>query len=177
MCSCPETQSPGQFVDLILGCLLVPSLWLIWSQNFSTSFLLVMVGGKFSPALGKVTDSITINPHVNGAFDPVLTTCILQAAWLLRLCGVSAHSPKEFDDPNTTISNLLSGLKSLGFAPPSYPPIKLAVGYGPEVCAMLDALAGLALQTKGWTPQPLLHIQTRYVCGTPMINIICAGQA
>ena len=103
---------------------------------------------------------------------------MLQAAWLLRLCGVSAHSPKELDDPNTTIANLLSGLKALGFAPPSYPPIKLAVGYGPEVCGLLDALADLALQTKGWAPQPLLHIQTRW--GGAQINrnhyvILCGG--
>jgi hypothetical protein len=35
---------------------------------------------------------------------PVLA---LQVAWLLQLCGLSVPTPKEFDDPNTTLQSLM----------------------------------------------------------------------
>ncbi|KAF6265151.1 intra-flagellar transport protein 57-domain-containing protein [Scenedesmus sp. NREL 46B-D3] len=73
------------------------------------------------------------------------------AAWLLQLCGLSVPTPKEFDDPNATLQGLMQALRSLGFAPPSYPPTKLAAGFGREVCALLDALADVTLERRGFT--------------------------
>lgn len=44
---------------------------------------------------------------------------------------------------------MLQGLRSLGFAPPSYAPTKLSPGYGREVCALLDGLADVTLERRG----------------------------
>ena len=73
----------------------------------------------------------------------------LQAAWLLQLCGTNIPTPKEFDDPNTTLHALLQAMRSLGFANPSYPPTKLSSGHGKEVCAMLDGLLDVTIEHKG----------------------------
>lgn len=41
----------------------------------------------------------------------------LQAVWLLRLCGITLPSPKEFDDPNTTLQvQYLCTCSQLGLA-------------------------------------------------------------
>lgn len=80
------------------------------------------------------------------------TACLrLQVAWLLQLCGINVPPPKEFDDPNATLSNLLNGCRALGFVPVSYPPVKLTNGYGREVCGVLDALLDLTLERQGFT--------------------------
>ncbi len=43
------------------------------------------------------------------------------AAWLSRKCGQQFEQPQEFDDPNSTISNVLDALRKVGvsvdFAP------------------------------------------------------------
>lgn len=57
--------------------------------------------------------------------------------------------PKEEEDPSQVCSQIFTHLKKLGFAPPSYPPAKLTVGYGKEVAAVLDALATQAVEQSG----------------------------
>ncbi|WIA17771.1 hypothetical protein OEZ85_009284 [Tetradesmus obliquus] len=83
------------------------------------------------------------------------------AAWLLQLCGLSVATPKEFDDPNATLQGLMQALRSLGFAPPSYPPTKLAAGYGREVCALLDSLADVTLERRGFAASRPVYQQDR----------------
>ncbi|WIA38068.1 hypothetical protein OEZ86_001437 [Tetradesmus obliquus] len=83
------------------------------------------------------------------------------AAWLLQLCGLSVPMPKEFDDPNATLQGLVQALRSLGFAPPSYPPTKLAAGYGREVCALLDSLADVTLERRSFAASRPVYQQDR----------------
>ncbi|KAJ9508190.1 hypothetical protein QJQ45_021540, partial [Haematococcus lacustris] len=73
------------------------------------------------------------------------------AAWLLGLSGVDIPAPKEFDDPNTICANILNACKKLGFAPPSYHPTKLTVGYGRDIVGVLDGLADYALERRNFT--------------------------
>eukprot|EP00879_Flechtneria_rotunda_P033015 GHRR01036530.1.p1 GENE.GHRR01036530.1~~GHRR01036530.1.p1 ORF type:complete len:417 (+),score=164.74 GHRR01036530.1:845-2095(+) len=84
------------------------------------------------------------------------------AAWLLQSCGMSTPTPKEFDDPNATLQAILQGLRSLGFASPSYPPTKLNAGYGKEVCAVLDGLLDVTLERKGMVIGRPVHQEERY---------------
>lgn len=83
------------------------------------------------------------------AVSTCLTDAVMQAAWLLQLCGSNIPTPKEFDDPNTTLQTILQLVRALGFAVPSYPPTKLAAGYGKEVCALLDGLLDVTLERRG----------------------------
>uniref|UniRef100_A0A8C2JA67 Intraflagellar transport protein 57 homolog n=1 Tax=Cyprinus carpio TaxID=7962 RepID=A0A8C2JA67_CYPCA len=46
------------------------------------------------------------------------------AAWLISLCGQPFDTPQEYDDPNATISNILSELRALG-GQLNFPPSKL----------------------------------------------------
>ena len=43
------------------------------------------------------------------------------SAWLIRTTGVTFEQPQEFDDPNSTISNILDNVRKIGvtidFAP------------------------------------------------------------
>ncbi|KTG38939.1 hypothetical protein cypCar_00036904, partial [Cyprinus carpio] len=41
------------------------------------------------------------------------------AAWLISLCGQPFDTPQEYDDPNATISNILSELGGQLNFPPS----------------------------------------------------------
>jgi hypothetical protein len=71
------------------------------------------------------------------------------AAWLLQRAGAPVPAPKEFDDPNAVLAGLLGAARALGggaaAAAAAAPPPRLAAGWGPEVCALLDALAGAAV--------------------------------
>jgi hypothetical protein len=80
------------------------------------------------------------------------TTNPPQAAWLLKRAGVNGPTPQEFDDPNTTLGNLLLGCKNLGFAPPTYPQARLLGGWGKEVVGLLEALSEVVLEKTGWAP-------------------------
>lgn len=71
-----------------------------------------------------------------------------QSTWLLSLAGVELPYPKEFDDPNLTCTNLLNAIKKLGFASPSYHPTKLTVGYGKEVCGVVEGLVDYVLEKR-----------------------------
>uniref|UniRef100_G1Q9M0 Intraflagellar transport protein 57 homolog n=1 Tax=Myotis lucifugus TaxID=59463 RepID=G1Q9M0_MYOLU len=72
------------------------------------------------------------------------------AAWLINKAGRHFEQPQEYDDPNATISNVLSELRSFGRSA-DFPPSKLKSGYGEHVCYVLDCLAEEALKYIGFT--------------------------
>uniref|UniRef100_A0A672MZH6 Intraflagellar transport protein 57 homolog n=1 Tax=Sinocyclocheilus grahami TaxID=75366 RepID=A0A672MZH6_SINGR len=72
------------------------------------------------------------------------------AAWLISLCGRPFDTPQEYDDPNATVSNILSELRALG-GQVDFPPSKLKSGSGEHVCYVLDQLVEKALKSKGFT--------------------------
>ncbi|KAH0624972.1 hypothetical protein JD844_032935 [Phrynosoma platyrhinos] len=67
------------------------------------------------------------------------------AAWLINKAGHPFEQPQEYDDPNATISNILSELRSFGRSV-DFPPSKLKAGYGEQACYVLDCLAEQALK-------------------------------
>ncbi|XP_067308622.1 intraflagellar transport protein 57 homolog isoform X2 [Pseudorasbora parva] len=71
------------------------------------------------------------------------------SAWLISLCGRSFDTPQEYDDPNATVSNILSELRALG-GQVDFPPSKLKSGSGEHVCYVLDQLVEKALKSKGF---------------------------
>uniref|UniRef100_A0A8C2DSI5 Intraflagellar transport protein 57 homolog n=2 Tax=Cyprinus carpio TaxID=7962 RepID=A0A8C2DSI5_CYPCA len=72
------------------------------------------------------------------------------AAWLISLCGRPFDTPQEYDDPNATVSNILSELRALG-GQVDFPPSKLKSGSGEHVVYVLDQLVEKALKSKGFT--------------------------
>ncbi|XP_060006622.1 intraflagellar transport protein 57 homolog isoform X2 [Lagenorhynchus albirostris] len=72
------------------------------------------------------------------------------AAWLINKAGHPFEQPQEYDDPNATISNILSELRSFGRTA-DFAPSKLKSGYGAHVCYVLDCLAEEALKYIGFT--------------------------
>ncbi|XP_059828317.1 intraflagellar transport protein 57 homolog isoform X1 [Hypanus sabinus] len=71
------------------------------------------------------------------------------AAWLLNQAGRLFEQPQEYDDPNATITNILTELRALGGSV-DFPPSKLKQGYGEQVCYVLDRLAEEALKYTGF---------------------------
>ncbi|XP_042222192.1 intraflagellar transport protein 57 homolog isoform X2 [Homarus americanus] len=67
------------------------------------------------------------------------------SAWLIRKTGRNMEQPQEYDDPNSTVSNILDHLRQLGIAV-DFPPNKLKVGYGEHAIFVLDRLADFALK-------------------------------
>ncbi|GFR50652.1 hypothetical protein Agub_g12901 [Astrephomene gubernaculifera] len=94
------------------------------------------------------------------------------AHWLLSLAGQDMPTPKEFDDPNQTCSNLLGAVKRLGFAPPTYHPSKLTVGNGKEVVGVLDALVDYVLEKRHHT-----YKRPQYTDGGPDDGLIVDDEA
>ncbi|KAM9038227.1 intraflagellar transport protein 57 homolog isoform X3 [Antechinus flavipes] len=72
------------------------------------------------------------------------------AAWLINKAGCPFEQPQEYDDPNATISNILSELRSFGRSA-DFPPSKLKSGHGEHVCYVLDCLAEEALKYVGFS--------------------------
>lgn len=66
-------------------------------------------------------------------------------AWLLSLDGKRFDPPDQYDDPNTICSNLLTKLKELGLVQ-SMSQTALRVGWGEEICTILNNLAQNALK-------------------------------
>ncbi|OCT92358.1 intraflagellar transport protein 57 homolog isoform X1 [Xenopus laevis] len=62
------------------------------------------------------------------------------SAWLINKAGNNFDQPQEYDDPNATISNILSQLRSFGYSV-DFPPSRLKAGYGEQVCYVLDCFA------------------------------------
>jgi estrogen-related receptor beta like 1 len=67
------------------------------------------------------------------------------AAWLIRKTGKRFDPPQEFDDPNSTISNILEQVRKLGVTI-DFPPSKLKQGYGEHAIFVLDRLSDEALR-------------------------------
>ena len=66
------------------------------------------------------------------------------------------EQPQEFDDPNTTISNILDRLRKFGVTI-DFAPSKLKQGFGEQALFVLDRLSDEALRATQFTwspPQP-----------------------
>ncbi|XP_077524455.1 intraflagellar transport 57 isoform X2 [Amblyomma americanum] len=77
------------------------------------------------------------------------------AAWLIQQSGMAFETPQESDDPNTTISNILDVVRSMGTSI-DFPPSRLKQGWGEHVIFVLDHLADKALKKKHFTWKTLL---------------------
>ncbi|XP_006813858.1 intraflagellar transport protein 57 homolog [Saccoglossus kowalevskii] len=67
------------------------------------------------------------------------------SSWLINLSGKQFDPPQEYDDPNATISNILTEVRQLG-ATVDFPPSKLKSGYGEHVIYVLDKFADETLR-------------------------------
>lgn len=67
------------------------------------------------------------------------------AGWLIRKIGKRFDPPQEFDDPNSTIANILDHVRQLG-ATIDFAPSKLKQGYGEQALFVLDTLVDHALK-------------------------------
>ncbi|KAK6310294.1 intraflagellar transport protein 57 homolog [Coregonus clupeaformis] len=72
------------------------------------------------------------------------------ASWLINAAGRPFEQPQEYDDPNATVSNILSQLRAFGGLV-DFPPSKLKAGSGEHVCYVLDRLAEEALKKRGFS--------------------------
>ena len=78
------------------------------------------------------------------------------AAWLIRKSGKNFESPQEFDDPNSTIANILDHVRRRGVTI-DFAPSKLKQGYGDQALFVLDTLSDEALRAVNFqwrTPVP-----------------------
>ena len=67
------------------------------------------------------------------------------SSWLIRKAGQDMDQPQEFDDPNTTISNILDRLRRFGVTI-DFAPSKLKQGFGEQALFVLDRLSDEALR-------------------------------
>lgn len=67
------------------------------------------------------------------------------SAWLIRKTGRPFETPQEFDDPNSTISNILDVLRQMGDTI-DFPPSKLKQGFGDQAIFVLNRLADEAIK-------------------------------
>lgn len=80
------------------------------------------------------------------------------AAWLIRKCAGNFETPQEFDDPNSTIANILDILRSIGVQI-EFPPSKLKAGFGEHVIFVLDRLADQALKLNNFQWKKPVYIE------------------
>ncbi len=78
------------------------------------------------------------------------------------MAGIDLPAPKEFDDPNLTCQNIIASVKKLGFASPSYAPMKLTSGNGKEVCGVLDGLVDYVLESRNFTYKKPIYLPDGY---------------
>lgn len=71
------------------------------------------------------------------------------ASWLINEAGRPFEEPQEYDDPNATVSNILSELRHFG-AVVDFPPSKLKSGSGEHVCYVLDRLVDEVLKNRAF---------------------------
>lgn len=79
-----------------------------------------------------------------------MDTCATVMLLLLFLSALLLCCALPFMHPQ----GILQGLKSLGFAAPSYAPTKLLAGWGREVCVLLDGLTDVTLERRGLNRLP-----------------------
>merc|ERR1712012_104471 len=72
------------------------------------------------------------------------------SSWLIRKAGQDMDQPQEFDDPNTTISNILDRLRRFGVTI-DFAPSKLKQGFGEQALFVLDRLSDEALRSTQFT--------------------------
>ncbi|CAG0895885.1 unnamed protein product [Cyprideis torosa] len=78
------------------------------------------------------------------------------ASWLVRKTGKNFATPLEYDDPNSTIADIIDHARSMGISV-DFPPSRLKQGCGEQVIYLLDRLADEALKvnTFSWE-RPLI---------------------
>ena len=67
------------------------------------------------------------------------------AGWLIRKSGRPFDPPQEFDDPNTTITNILDIVRQMGVSI-DFAPSKLKQGFGEQAIFVLDRLSDETLR-------------------------------
>lgn len=72
------------------------------------------------------------------------------AAWLIRKTGKDFEQPNEEDDPNSIITTIIDVLREKGIAV-DFSNHKLKLGYGDQVCYILNVLADEALKADKFT--------------------------
>ncbi|KAK6636244.1 hypothetical protein RUM43_009902 [Polyplax serrata] len=82
------------------------------------------------------------------------------AAWLINKCGKLFEQAQEYDDPNSTISNILDVLREFDI-PVNFPPSRVKQGFGENVIYILDQLANQAMKfnnVKWLHPEPVKEV-------------------
>jgi len=72
------------------------------------------------------------------------------AGWLIRKSGRTFDPPQEFDDPNTTITNILDIVRQMGVSI-DFAPSKLKQGFGEQAIFVLDRLSDETLRSTNFT--------------------------
>jgi len=70
-------------------------------------------------------------------------------SWLMRLNHLTFQRPEQFDDPNTTVANMMEAMKRARLSV-DYPMQKVKQGYGEAVCVVLSLLCDAALEKAGF---------------------------
>eukprot|EP00040_Diaphanoeca_grandis_P011725 m.60116 g.60116 ORF g.60116 m.60116 type:complete len:425 (+) comp22803_c0_seq1:247-1521(+) len=71
-------------------------------------------------------------------------------SWLLSIAGENFDAPEQYDDPNTTITNVLIKLREIGSYGKDLSSTTIRTGSGTEVILILAALAQRALKSSKW---------------------------
>eukprot|EP01002_Notosolenus_urceolatus_P001556 NODE_1404_length_1429_cov_115.365217_g1169_i0.p1 GENE.NODE_1404_length_1429_cov_115.365217_g1169_i0~~NODE_1404_length_1429_cov_115.365217_g1169_i0.p1 ORF type:complete len:428 (+),score=171.24 NODE_1404_length_1429_cov_115.365217_g1169_i0:103-1284(+) len=67
-------------------------------------------------------------------------------AWLMTMCGSGMQPPGQFDDPNSTSTNIIYEMKNMGFSVAQIQLQKLKQGHGESILIALTLLVDKALQ-------------------------------
>lgn len=139
-----EDEGPGKkFMPVILMEDLLDKLKLLnYDKEFHREF-------KFK-SINKYYFAFQTNPGEQFYLFTIL------AAWLIRKCGKKFDNPQEYDDPNSTISNILDILRQMGVTI-DFPPGKLKAGSGEQVIFVLDRLADQALKKMNFQWRRPIH--------------------
>eukprot|EP00961_Rhodomonas_salina_P278077 3757195-Rhodomonas_salina.1 len=81
--------------------------------------------------------------------------------WLMRLNDLSFTRPEQFDDPNTTVANMMEAMKRARMSV-DYAPQKVKQGYGEAVCVVLSLLCDAALEKAGFRIQAPVYPTDNY---------------
>ncbi|XP_029686790.1 intraflagellar transport protein 57 homolog isoform X1 [Takifugu rubripes] len=90
------------------------------------------------------------SPHIGSNPGEQFYLFTITAAWLINTAGRPFPEPLEYDEPTTTVSNILAELRAFGVKV-DFPPSKLKSGSGEHVCFVLDRLAEEALKRTGFS--------------------------
>jgi estrogen-related receptor beta like 1 len=152
----PLTQAPA-FVPLSLGLPvtiddgtmedLVDRLKLLnYEQDFCIGF---GKGSQFKPLTRTYFALPSDNPNAQFFYFTSL------AAWLMSLCGRQMQAPGQFEDPNTSATNILYEMKQLDLSVKDLAPNRLRTGNGESVLQVLGMLVDKAQMCKGFQYRPV----------------------